>query len=156
MTRYLTEQETRNKLRAIRADRISRMMRHHNLAIRANCSTLVVREALMRNKEQHAKIVAEARIGYLNKATEALTDRLEQIADGKIVALHFDLVPPADYTEEYDTAIQMLRLHQDPEIELSFTEVRMFIEDKWDWSDGFFATNAVYSDSARVGSSRRG
>jgi hypothetical protein len=63
---------------------------------------------------------------------------------------------PVDQTKVYDTAIEMMRLHQEETVELDAGQVRNLMLDEWDWTDQFYGTNAVYSNSAaeRVGSAR--
>jgi len=103
---------------------------------------------LRKNREGHAQIVAEAREGYVAKAQEALTRRLGQLREGKIVDLSFSLKPPKDHTDEYDTAIAMMELHQDETIALTSEQVRSLIQDKWDWTQDFLVGSAHYSKRA--------
>lgn len=110
----------------------------------------VVLAKLHANRELHAKIVAEARTGYVEKARKALLERLEQLKEGKVVALSFHLAPPVDQTSVYDTAIQTLELSQDEFIELTPDQVRKLYMDKWDWSDHFLSSNAQYSSTAAL------
>jgi hypothetical protein len=119
---------------------------HFELEVR--CSKAVVLDKIRQNREEHAAIVQEARQGFLDRARVALTGKLALLEQGKLTSLSVNLAPPQNYTSEYDTIIQMLELHTEPEIVLGAREVRMFIEDKWDWTNAFYATNAVYSNSA--------
>ena len=106
--------------------------------------------SLRKNREQHAQIVREAREGYVEQAKKALEQRLGQIREGKIVALTFSLTPPIDQTKVYDTAIKMLELHTDTEIELTAQQVRNLVMDEWDWSNQFIGTNKIYSNTAAM------
>lgn len=100
---------------------------------------------LRANRATHAKIVEEAKVGYIEKAKKALAARMEELASGKITALHFDLVMPQDYTKEYDTVIGMIEATTQAEITLSVEEYRMFVEDEWEWLGHFLASNTLYS-----------
>lgn len=111
--------------------------------------TAEVLTKLTTNREQHQKLVQEARTGYVDKAREALLKRLEQLKDGSLVDLSFKLSPPMDRTKEYDTAIAMLQLHSNAGeefIELTATDVRQFVLDEWDWTDALLLANSAYSD----------
>jgi len=112
------------------------------------CKTREVLTAIKKNREQHAKIVEEARVGYIEKAKEALVKKLDKLKSGKMVQMYIGLGLPEDHSEEYDTVIKMLEMHTGDTIELSANEVRQFIEDKWQWRDNFLRNNAVYSQSA--------
>lgn len=109
-------------------------------------------EILKINKENHARIVKEAREGYVKEAEKILRERLNELLakarDGKIVDLRFNLSPPQDYTEIYDSFIGMLEMHTDSEIDLDGEQYRNFVEDKWDWTEIFYASNSAYSVTA--------
>jgi len=117
--------------------------------------TSEVLATLRTNREDHARIVKEARIGYVERAQVEVTKRLAQLKEGQIVSLSFDLRVPLDYTKVYDTAIKMLELHQQDTIQLEAVHVRNLMQDQWDWTDAFYGTNSVYSKSAsdKIGAS---
>ena len=100
---------------------------------------------LNHNRDQHARIVIEARAGYLAKARKKLEERLEQLAAGKIVSLQFGLSLPADHTAEYDTALGMLNMATDTTIKLAASDYRQLVEDEWSWSESFVYSNVAYS-----------
>lgn len=105
--------------------------------------------ALRANRETHAKIVAEARRGYLQRAAAELQVRLDKIRAGKVVNISTPIALPADYTNVYDTAIKMLELHQGEEVTLNSNQVRNLIQDEWDWSKHFIDVSSAYSGTAR-------
>ena len=105
-------------------------------------------ETLKTNRETHKQIVVEARAGYMKKAESALRARLDKIKSGKIDALVFGLSLPVDQTKVYDTAIRLLEVHTQDEMELTPTQVRNLVMDEWDWTDHFAMTNSAYSDTA--------
>lgn len=130
-------------------------MMHDNEGMSVTAKKDDVLAKLRYNRKQHAKIVHEARKGYVTRARKALEQRLTQMGKGEIVSLHFDLRLPVDYTSEYDTAIEALSWHTGAEITLSAKQVRNLIMDKWDWTATFYGTNSFYSGTAAamVGSS---
>lgn len=114
------------------------------------CNTADVLAKVTINRDEHAQIVKEARAGFVVRAKEALTEKLDLLKAGKLTSLQVNLNPPQDYTSEYDTIIQMLKMHTASEITLGADEVRMFIEDKWDWTEQFLGSNSIYSGTARA------
>lgn len=105
-------------------------------------------EKLKTNRIAHSKIVAEARAGYVKRATEALADKMQQLKEGKIASLFFALKVPVDNTPVYDMTISMLEMHTGEELMLNGVQYRNFVLDKWDWKDEFLATNSRYSVTA--------
>lgn len=118
----------------------------------ANKSTVLA--VIIKNRDEHAEIVAEARKGYLDKAEELLKKKLEEVGRAKQVqgkrvgSLKVELAEPGDHTGDYNTIIRMLELHQDEMIELNADEVRQFLENKWDWMSNFLRTSSSYSGKA--------
>ena len=123
-------------------------MHHGNDGLSVKAYKEDVLKRLRTNRATHAKIVVEARKGYVSLARKALELRLKQIEKGRIVELQFNLRAPLDYTSEYDTAIEALTWHTGDEITLTAQQVRNLIMDKWDWADMFLTTNAFYSQTA--------
>lgn len=108
-----------------------------------------VLKTLKANRERHATIVVEARDGYLKKAQKVLEEKLSDLRKGKISSLIFQLAVPVDHTKVYDTAIQMLELHTGESIEMDGRQVQSLIQDEWDWTNHFVASNSGYSATAR-------
>lgn len=122
------------------------MYGNNNMQIKAKKDEVLA--ALRTNREEHQQIVREARLGYMEKAKQALSAKLDELASGKISALSFGLMLPVDYTKEYDTAIRMLELHQEDQVELDEALVRCFVLNQWEWMSQFIGSNAVYSATA--------
>jgi len=119
-----------------------------HMEMKIEASREAVLTALKENRTTHLKILEEANVGYLLDAKKALSKRLKEIKSGKPVSLHFNFQPPVSYLDAYDTAIQMLELHQSPTIELSATEVRCLMMDEWEWKESFLLLNSAYSSVA--------
>lgn len=117
-------------------------------SMKITAKTSDVLATLMKNRETHTKIVVEARAGYMKKAREAVKAKLDRLESGKLVSLVFYLQVPVDYTKVYDTAIQMLQMHQQDLIELDSSQVRSLIQDQWEWTQSFYGTNKAYSSTA--------
>lgn len=125
------------------------MMRHLGIDLKVTCKKADILARLHANREEHQKMVAEARAGYLVAAQGELHDALVDIKAGKVVPLRFKLAVPLDYTRVYATAIGQLTAHTGDEITLSSSEYNMLVEDDWDWVHEFVKVNQHYSGSTR-------
>jgi len=123
---------------------------HGEIDMKVKCVKAELLAKLKSNRDKHATIVKEARVGYVKAARAALTERLKELESGKLSSLSFNLSPPQDYTKTYNTAIQMLELHTDDTIILSAGEVRNFVMDQWDWRSRFLLANSSYSGTAQI------
>ena len=130
-------------------------MRNQNIRMTTTVEKAMLLAVLKTNLANHQKIVQEARDGYLAKAREQLERRLEQLRRGEVVALRFNLEPPADYTDVYENSIAMLEWNTDAHITLEADEFRQLVRDEWDWSDDFYASNSGYSAAARIAQSKK-
>lgn len=109
---------------------------------------------LIENRDKHATIVKEARIGYLEAAQRRAQTAIDALKAGKLVSLqNFVLQVPVDYTSAYDSCIEMLKWTTDETITLAADEFRQFVQDQWDWKDGFLSSNSAYSSTAMIESS---
>jgi hypothetical protein len=104
--------------------------------------------ALIKNRERHQKIVAEARVGYARRAREALLEQLKRLESGKATIVVFSLTAPQDHTKVYDTAIEMMRMHTGKTVPLDSGQVRTLMMDEWDWKRHFLMANSAYSGTA--------
>jgi uncharacterized protein YpuA (DUF1002 family) len=121
------------------------MQRMFNISMKVVCNTSELLEKVKQNKDAHIAIVEEAKRGFAKKAQEVLENHLEKLKRGLLKDLRVSLTPPRDHTREYETIIKMLQLHKNTHIELNADEVRMFVEDRWDWTEDFLQTNSAYS-----------
>lgn len=121
-------------------------MRELNMKVTASKDELLAK--LTENRENHKKIVEEARIGYAALAKEELKSKLAALEEGKLVNLRSKLVMPQEHLGVYDTAIQMLQLHIGQHIELTAGEVRSLVMDEWDWLAGFLQSSSIYAPSS--------
>jgi hypothetical protein len=122
------------------------MLGLENLKVTVKVSDLL--NVLKKNRAIHKAVVEEARAGYMERAQVALKERLKALKQGNISSLTFRLSPPADYTDRYNTAIGMLEMAQEKELVLSAMDYRQYVEDKWDFTDTFYAVNSAYSATA--------
>ena len=122
-----------------------------NVKMQTTVDRMQLLATLRSNREQHAKIVKEAQEGYLKDAISRANQCLSALTAGKLVSLSkFSTHVPESYASAYDTVISMLEWSTDEKIVLAADEFRQFVQDQWDWKDGFLASNAGYSGTARL------
>jgi len=122
----------------------------HGVQMTTTVATNWLLEKLKANKETHKTCFDEARGGYIEAAERQLGLKLVLLAEGEMTSLSFNLYVPTDHTKEYETLIGMLEASVHEEVTLSFAEYNMYVEDEWDWTDSWLASNAGYSMSTRV------
>lgn len=120
-------------------------MRMSNVRMSTTVDKTKLLAALRKNLERHGAIVREALAEYITQAKQHVLAKLEQLKEGRPVALVFHLSPPQDYSEVYRSTIQMLEWNTAAEVELQADEFRQLVEDKWDWKDGFTASISPYA-----------
>lgn len=124
---------------------------------------------LKNNREDHLKEYNEALEGYLEEAKVKIEQQKEKAlqevekaynrvnheldnfdpekAQDTIVfcnSISFHLVAPKNFVEAYDQAIEMMEWETNDTVELSTTEFRSFIMNKWDWMESFKMSSARY------------
>lgn len=55
-----------------------------------------------------------------------------------------NLIAPEDHTVDYDRSIQMLEMSVESQIVISEEEFRNYVQDLWEWSRGWAASNVKY------------
>lgn len=110
--------------------------------------------ALKKNWELHLKIVKEAQKGYREKAIELVEKLLKDLKSGKETSLHIPLHLPANHSDEFDRAIDMLEMCSDKEVVLDQSQFQAYVRNKWGWQRDFLAANSGYSETAMMSMGR--
>lgn len=103
---------------------------------------------LKANRENHRKIFEEALEGYRTEAIKQLDEHIKELKSGKPKRTYINVPYPEDHTEDYDTAIELLEMSVDNEIELDVETFKAFYKDAWGWKQQFLASNSGYSRTA--------
>lgn len=109
--------------------------------------TADVLKAVEANRVKHMKVAKEARSNYLRKVRDGLEKALMKIKDGKTKvtdSVQITFTPPPDYTDVYDQAIVMLKLHSGKTITLKDDQIRTLVMDNWEWKRTFRAETSQY------------
>jgi len=126
-------------------------MRDAGLNKKLTFDKIALLEILRKNRDGHAKIVREAQEGWAAGAEKRIRAELDKVLSAKRPChLSFSLAPPVDYTSVYDTFIMQLDMAKETELELDGDQFRKLVQDKWDWTSNFLASNAVYSGTAAM------
>ena len=108
---------------------------------------LVLKNILETNKKDHRSIFLEAQEKYREKVIAALDKQLSLARSGEKFDLHalfHEHIAPQDYTKEYNKVLRMLELSVDDVIELTSAEFENFVQDKWNWTSAWSASNSSY------------
>lgn len=105
-------------------------------------------ERLTINRDEHLKIITEAKKNYLIALQTELASKLDKLLTGNKINPNSNLPVPGDNLDEYDTAINMLEFTTNTEIELTQHQYHCYVEDKWDWQENFLTTISSYSETA--------
>ncbi len=99
------------------------------------------------NRIEHQEAYNEAITGWKIKVGTALSNALHEVErDGEPDLSEITkLVKPVSHIREYDRAIDMLKLSVDSEVSLSEYDYRQLVNDEWEWSRNFAATNSAYT-----------
>ena len=107
-------------------------------------------KAVKTNREKHISEFVKAVENYKVKAQALLDERVKLFKDGDFTSdsiphLGFDISPPENFIETYDSVIGMIEASDADVIKLSRPNYLMFIEDRWDWRDHFEHLNSTYA-----------
>jgi hypothetical protein len=58
------------------------------------------------------------------------------------------LTPPEDHSDDFETAIRMLRMSCEDEVEVSEEDFNSYVLNRWHWRQGYIARASVYCSSS--------
>lgn len=102
-------------------------------------------EAIQKNREEHRDKFLKAQAAYRAKAIEELDRMLAEARGGLNIRRSISLPEPHDHTGDYDTALRMLGMCVDKEVQITARDFQQYVLDEWGWKAGFSATNAAYA-----------
>lgn len=103
---------------------------------------------LRENRSHHRELFEKALDGWKDRVKKEIDRIAKELESNRMPDVFIRHQPPVDYTSEYDTAIEMLELSQDPEVELSFKDFKNFMRDEWNWKRDFISSNSHYAAEA--------
>ena len=110
-------------------------------------------EIVKKNRDDHSGIFLKAQEKYREVVIAALDEQLQAARNKRPFELVkiVSLVQPQDHTEEYNQIILMLELTEDEIIELNAGEFNCYVQDKWNWSSSWSASNSAYVKHSKLG-----
>ena len=96
------------------------------------------------NRATHRDQFLTAQKRYREVVIEELDKRLEAARKGGPINLGFSLPEPRDYTDSYDTAIEMLQWELEDTVVLDEESFRRYVLNKWSWAQQFAGSTQVY------------
>jgi hypothetical protein len=99
---------------------------------------------LEENCKTHIETFEKACVGYRKAMVDTLEKMLSAAKQGKHVEHYIHLTQPMNQTKDYERAIGMLKMHTEPEIEITSAEYAMYVQDEWQWKQQFTTTNSAY------------
>lgn len=111
-------------------------------------------EMVRKNRDAHRALFLKAQEGFRARAVEEMDEMLRLAREGKEVRLYVGLTAPADHTDEYDRAIQMLEMSTDDIVEIDQQTFAQLVRNEWAWFGQTTATNMTYASGGKLGGSR--
>lgn len=113
-------------------------------------------EVIVKNRDNHKNIVAEALEGYRKDVITELERALAAAKAGKRLQRFIQFDQPIDQTREYDRTIRLLEMDTRDEIDLTEQEFACYVMDQWQWRQQFLVGNSKYSSTAMRTASMEG
>jgi hypothetical protein len=101
-------------------------------------------EKLKENRKEHKSDYTISLKGYKIEAKKKYEKALRKLEKKGKVTERFNLNCPQAYLAQYDTAIEMLEMSEETEFELTRSEFKQYVQNKWAWSDQFNMSNNAY------------
>lgn len=101
------------------------------------------------NRTQHARMYAEAELGY----RVVLSAKLKEVLAGldkegplpNMSRIVRDIEAPVNYTKQYDRVLEMISYSAEETIELDSQDFARFVQDDWEWKGDWLHKNSSYS-----------
>lgn len=104
---------------------------------------------LRQNREKHVTEFKEADTGYREAVVEALEKTLAAVRAGEMTSASLmaaaALRKPENHTKDYDRAIRMLEMSQDPTLVLEEEDFSQYVLDEWNWKEQFVSSTLAYN-----------
>lgn len=107
----------------------------------------VLLERVEANRKQHEADYIEAFETWKIARRRELSKWLEDHQAGKDVPNHTTLVKPTEHLDDYDRAVDMIRMSVDDTIDIDEDSFSKYVRDEWDWKQNFSALNTFYKNA---------
>ena len=112
-------------------------------------------DTLEKKLELHKKVYTECMIAFKKNYVNALKQMIKDSKKNKF-SQYIEAEKPQNHTEDYENAIKMIKMSCRNEVELTDTEFKQYILNKWAWMSEFkriYISNSSSSSSSFSSSS---
>lgn len=101
-------------------------------------------EALTKNLADHRQTFLEAQKGYRTQMIKELDQMLQDATNNKRIKRGVSMPEPEDHSKDYETAIRMLSMCVDEELEIEMDDFGRYVMDDWGWKTRWSETVSNY------------
>lgn len=116
-------------------------LRNQTITVNKNILLAKIKENLELYKLDYSETLQDYHLAIKKHLEKAITS----VNEGNYYSdvIYFRINAPVDYTEKYQTVIDMLEYSTNEEIELDSPSFKAYIKNQWDWTDSFkaYSTN---------------
>lgn len=118
-------------------------LRNQTITVNKQILLTKIKENLELYKSEYTETLQDYHAAIKNHLDKAIAAVSEGNYSSEII--YFRVNAPVDYTDKYQTVIDMLEYSTNEEIELDSPSFKAYIKNQWDWTDSFKA----YSSSLK-------
>lgn len=106
---------------------------------------------VQKNRDEHRDTFTKAHQKYQDAIIKWLTEYLEEARTTKrdITVKYFQGAQPEDHTIDYDLVLDMLKNGSEDTINITGSDYRRFVLDRWDWTQQFVSASNAYGVSTK-------
>ena len=112
-------------------------LRNQTITVNKNILLAKIKENLELYKSDYSETLQDYHLAIKKHLEKAIASVNEGNYSSDII--YFRINAPVDYTEKYQTVIDMLEYSTNEEIELDSPSFKAYIKNQWDWTDSFKA-----------------
>lgn len=112
-------------------------LRNQTITVNKNILLAKIKENLELYKLDYSETLQDYHLAIKKHLEKAIASVNEENYSSDII--YFRINAPVDYTEKYQTVIDMLEYSTNEEIELDSPSFKAYIKNQWDWTDSFKA-----------------
>lgn len=100
---------------------------------------------LEENRKKHKDTYEVATIQYKKELEDELAAMLKKAKAGISISHLVNLEKPEEYLKEYDTALDILKMTSQKEVDIDQRTFAQLVRDEWDWKTSFLSKTVGYA-----------
>lgn len=123
-------------------------MRHLDHGRKVTITRTRLLATLVANRAKHKTEYLEAMEGWHKRVKLSALDFADYVENTPVQKISFQSLAavredkPRSYLQAYDEAVELFKWDEVEQVELTMSEFRNYVLDKWDWKEAFAATYA--------------